>query len=193
MAPELGRRAGDQTRELEDANEFLHTNEQIHDKEMETLEQIATQLITARGTEALYNQILDTALAILRADAASLQMVDQEGERNRKLKLLGQRGLSVQSAKRWEWVDENSRTTCGEALRTGRKVSVADVRKCDFMAGSEDLEAFLAAGIEAAQRALQARRAVIGALGILDRDGRIGIRRRQVGGGTIALLVIALG
>jgi PAS domain S-box-containing protein len=123
----------------------------IYADELKTLQQVATQLITAEGMAGLYDQILDTALAILHADLASIQMVNPERGRPRELKLLGHRGFSPQAAKRWEWVNTDSRTTCGEALRTGERVVVPDVRQCDFMAGSEDLEAFLDAGIHAAQ------------------------------------------
>jgi PAS domain S-box-containing protein len=119
--------------------------------ELQTLQHVASQLITAQGTEALYDQILDTALAILNADLASIQMFHAGRGTNGKLKLLAHRGFSAEAAKRWEWVGPDSRTTCGEALRTGRRVTVPDVRHCDFMAESEDLQAFLDVGIHAAQ------------------------------------------
>jgi len=70
---------------------------------------------------------------------------------NGELRLLGHRGFSTEAAKRWEWVNSSTRTTCGEALRTGRRTVVSDVRTCGFMAGSKDLEGYLAAGIRAAQ------------------------------------------
>jgi PAS domain S-box-containing protein len=138
-------------RELENSNESILQKEEIDEKELETLQQVATQLITASGMQALYGQILDTALAILHADLASIQMVNPERGTTGELKLLGHRGFSPEAAKRWEWVGPDSRTTCGEALRTRRRVLVPDVRNCDFMAGSEDLEAFLDVGIRAAQ------------------------------------------
>lgn len=118
---------------------------------IQRLQHIATQLITADGIEALYEQILDTAMAILQSDFASIQMFYPERGTNGELRLLGHRGFNAQSAKRWEWVGASTRTTCGEALRTGRRVAVADVRRCDFMAGSDDLEGYLAGGILAVQ------------------------------------------
>jgi PAS domain S-box-containing protein len=101
--------------------------------------------------ETLFDQILDSAVAILHADLASIQMIRPERGATGELKLLAHRGFSPEDAKRWEWVGSDSRTTCGEALRTGRSVMIPDVRNCDFMAGSEDLEAFLNAGIQAVQ------------------------------------------
>jgi PAS domain S-box-containing protein len=151
MNPEFERPIGQRSHELEDANEVLRRSEEINAKEMQTLHLVATQLISASGMEALYDQILDTALGILHADLATLQMVYPARGTLGELKLLGHRGFSPETVKRWEWVSPDSRTTCGEALRTGRTVVVSDVRKCDFMAGSEDLQAFLDAGIHAAQ------------------------------------------
>ncbi len=115
------------------------------------LRHVATQSIDAIGIEAPCETILDTAVEILHADLASIQMFQEEQGTNGRLKLLGHRGFSPLAAKRWEWVGPDSRTTCGEALRTGERVIVPDVRNCDFMAGSEDLQAFLDAGIHSAQ------------------------------------------
>ena len=115
------------------------------------LRHAATQSMDAIGIEAPCEKILDTAVEILHADLASIQMVHAEQETNGKLKLLGHRGFSPQAAKHWEWVSPDSRTTCGEALRTGGRVIVPDVRNCDFMAESEDLQLFLDAGIHSAQ------------------------------------------
>jgi signal transduction histidine kinase len=115
------------------------------------LQDVATQLITADGIEALYEKILDTAMAILQSDFASIQMFYPERGTNGELRLQRHRGFNAQAVKRWEWVGVSTRTTCGEALRTGRRVAVADVRRCDFMAGSDDLKGYLAAGILAVQ------------------------------------------
>src|SRR3954471_20185497 len=104
------------------------------------LQQIATQSIDAGGIEALYEQILDTAMAILHSDFASLQMFHPERGSSGELRLLGHRGFSAEAVRRWEWIGPNARTTCGEALRTGQRVVVTDVRNCAFMVGSEDLD-----------------------------------------------------
>ena len=84
----------------------------------------------------------------MHADFVSIQIFHPErGE----LRLVGHRGFNAEAATRWEWVSPSTRTTCGRALRTGGRVIVPDVRTCEFMAGSEDLEGYLAAGIRAAQ------------------------------------------
>jgi PAS domain S-box-containing protein len=117
----------------------------------ERLQQVATQLMNARGAEALFEQVLDAAVGILHSDFASLQMFHPERGNRGELRLLGHRGFSREAAKRWEWVGSSHRTTCGEALRTLRRVVVPDVRRCDFMAGSEDLEGYSSGGICAVQ------------------------------------------
>ena len=154
VEPELEKPVEERTRELESARAALRNTEQMLAIEIEAvqhLQQVAKQLMVAQGVEALYNEILDAALSILHADLASIQMVHPDRGATGRLKLLGHRGFSQGAAQRWEWVGPDSRTTCGEALRTGQRVLVSDVRACDFMAGSEDLAAFLDAGIHAAQ------------------------------------------
>ena len=88
---------------------------------------MATRLINVHGTAALYDQIFDTLIAILNSDFASIQRFYPERGTNGELRLLGHRGFTADAAKRWEWVGVNTWTTCGEALRTGRRVVVADV------------------------------------------------------------------
>ena len=94
MNPEFERPIGQRSHELEDANEVLRRSEEINAKEMQTLHLVATQLISASGMEALYDQILDTALGILHADLATLQMVYPARGTLGELKLLGHRGFS---------------------------------------------------------------------------------------------------
>src|SRR5262245_1426729 len=141
----------ERVRELEYANEVLRERERMLLGELEGVQQVATQLISARGIEALYEQILDTAVALVHADFASIQMFCSERGENGELRLLGYRGFSAEAAKRWEWVRADSRTSCGEALRIHRRVVVPDVRNCGFMAGSTELETYINTGILAVQ------------------------------------------
>ena len=115
------------------------------------LQHVATQLIKTRGTEALWELVLDAAMAILHSDLASIQMFHPERGTEGELRILGHRGFSMEAVRRWEWVRSTTRTTCGESLRTGGRVIVPDVRNCDFMSGSEDLDGYLDAEIRAGQ------------------------------------------
>ena len=145
------RRGGDRANQPAHANEPLRRAEQTHAIELDTLQQLAAQSITAQRIEPLYERILDTILTLLHADLASIQSFDPKRGSTGELKLLAHRGFSADNAKRWEWVTPATRTICGEALRTGRGVAIEDIRKSDSMAGSEDLEVFLAAGVRSAQ------------------------------------------
>jgi PAS domain S-box-containing protein len=94
---------------------------------------------------------MDAAVVVMRSDFASLQMLYPERGEGGELRLLAFRGFNPQAAQFWEWVRADSESTCGVALRTGKRVSAPDVRRCDFMAGTQDLETYLQTGIRAVQ------------------------------------------
>ena len=141
-------RLRERTRDLEVANEALRQREKTLSADLETLQQVATQLSNTQGIYGLYERILDSAIAILHADFATIQMFYPERGATGALRLLGHRGFNSEALKRWEWVQPETRTACGEALRTGRRVVVPDVRNCDFVGGNEELKE---AGILAVQ------------------------------------------
>jgi PAS domain S-box-containing protein len=144
----------DRIQELEAANAALRQSEQSLATELAVctwIHGVATQLITAQGKEALFEQILDAVMAIMHSDFASIQILHPERGSNGELRLQGERGFSAEATKRWEWVDTTMHTSCAEALRTCQRVAASDVRDCAFMAGSADLEEYLAAGIHAVQ------------------------------------------
>ncbi|HET9535484.1 MAG TPA: PAS domain S-box protein, partial [Mesorhizobium sp.] len=110
------------------------------------LQKISTQLIHASDPEALYEEILDAAAAIMCSDFASMQMFYPErGE----LRLLAYRGFNPTAAAFWEWVRPGSGSTCGAALATGERSIVPDIELSGFMAGSDDLETYRQTGIRA--------------------------------------------
>ena len=55
------------------------------------------------------------------------------------------------SAAFWRRVTADARSACGQALRTGERVLVADVENCRFMTGTQDLDAYRRSGIRAVQ------------------------------------------
>ena len=64
-----------QRTKLETAIEMPSESEQTHTIEFDTaqrLQFVATQTINVHGTEALYEQILDTAMAVLHSDFEDL-------------------------------------------------------------------------------------------------------------------------
>jgi PAS domain S-box-containing protein len=112
------------------------------------LQETSTKLIHGEDIDALYLEILDTAIALMHSDMGSLQMFYPErGE----LQLLASKGFNPKSAAFWEWVRPESGSSCGRALRTQQRVIVTDVETCDFMAGTKDLDASRKSGIAAVQ------------------------------------------
>ena len=115
------------------------------------LQAISAELTAEHNIESLYEKIVDAAVAIMRSDYASMQMLFPERGSGGELRLIAFRGFNPQAAKFWEWVAADSKSTCGAALRTGKRVMAADIVNCEFMAGSEDQETYLQTGIRACQ------------------------------------------
>jgi CheY-like chemotaxis protein len=98
-----------------------------------------------------YEQVVENAVALMRSDYASLQMLFPERGSGGELLLLSFRGFNPEAARFWEWVRADSKSTCGIALRENERVVASDIAGCDFMAGSEDQQVYLQAGIGACQ------------------------------------------
>ena len=127
--------------------------------DVEQLQRISSQLLRGGDLDALYQQILDAAIAVMRSDMGSMQMLYPE--RN-ELRLLAWKGFDPASAAFWEWVGVEAGSTCGVALDTGERVVVPDVETCDFMAGTQDLDFYRLSGIRAVQ-----------STPLVSRDGRL--------------------
>lgn len=116
------------------------------------LHSISAQLIHDESIESLYDRLLDGAVSIMRSDFASMQMLDRDRGSGGELRLLAFRGFTPEAAAFWEWVGiDSAGSTCGAALRTGKRVIAEDIEKCNFMKGTEDREIYLQTGIHACQ------------------------------------------
>jgi GAF domain-containing protein len=116
------------------------------------LQAVATELIPDQGSiERLYHKLAEAAAAIMQSDFSSMQMFYPERGAGGELRLLASRGFDAETMKFWEWVRADSGCTCGEALRTRKRVIASDVETCAFMVGTPDREAYLQAGIRAVQ------------------------------------------
>ncbi|MBB3319598.1 PAS domain S-box-containing protein [Rhizobium sp. BK181] len=111
------------------------------------LQQVSLELLSNRP-ELLYERILDAAIVVMRSQAASMQIFEPD---TGILKLLAGRGFHPDAATFWDRVDCNTASTCGEALKTGRRVLVSDTETCAFMAGTEGLEAYRLSNLRAVQ------------------------------------------
>ena len=115
------------------------------------LQHTSAALIGEHSDEALYEELIDAAARIMHSDFASMQMLSSERGHDGELRLLACRGFPPEAAAFWQWVRFDSQSTCGAALRTGKRVVVADVEACAFMAGTDDLRVYRQAGIRAVQ------------------------------------------
>ncbi len=139
---------------LKEARDSLRASESRLGAEladMRRLQELSAELVREEDPQALYEKIIDAAVGIMRSEFASVQMLYPERGSGGELRLLAFRGFKPEAAKFWEWVRADSRSTCGEALRTGRRSIAPDVELCAFMAGSEDLAMYLQTGIRAVQ------------------------------------------
>jgi GAF domain-containing protein len=98
-----------------------------------------------------FEKIVDNAVALMRSDYASLQMLYPERGTGGELRLLAFQGFNPRAASFWEWVRADSQSTCGIALRDMRRVVAPEIATCDFMADSEDQLVYLQTGILACQ------------------------------------------
>ncbi|MDN7023889.1 PAS domain S-box protein [Methanoculleus sp. FWC-SCC1] len=140
--------------ERKQAEEALRESEMTLAAELDTarhLQHVSTQMIEAENIQTLYDQILDTAVAITHADFASIQMLYPERGTAGELRLLGHRGFAEEAARIWEWVHPDSESACGIAFRTRQRVMIPDIRQCEFMTDSPDLKAYRETGIRAVQ------------------------------------------
>lgn len=154
---ELEQLVRERTRELEQANEALRENERKIAAELGValrLRDLSARLINGARNAGLYGEMLETAMAIMEADFASVQKLEApEGadEGFGVLRLLAWKNFDAQSARFWELVKVHSASSCGAVLRSGERFAIADVEQCEFLAGTDDLEAFRQSGIRSVQ------------------------------------------
>ena len=113
-----------------------------------TLQSISTRLISESTPESLYAQILDAAMELMAADAASVQMLAAD---HTSLRLLAWKNFHPESAAFWQQVAIVAGSTCSQALRDNARVVVPDIEACEFMAGTQDQQECRRAGIRAVQ------------------------------------------
>jgi PAS domain S-box-containing protein len=111
------------------------------------LQQVSLEMHCNRP-ELLYQKILDAAVAVMRSQAASMQILEPD---TGILKLLASRGFHPDAVAFWDRVDCSSASTCGEALKTARRILVSDTETCAFMTGTKDLAAYRLSNLRAVQ------------------------------------------
>lgn len=131
-----------QEREVQLADELAATR---------LLQELSIEMAREVDVEGLYEKLMDAAVAIMRADCASMQQYYPHIGARGELKLLGHHGFTPEAAKFWAWVRADSSCTCGMAITRRERVIASDVENTPFMADTPDREQLLKAGIRAAQ------------------------------------------
>jgi PAS domain S-box-containing protein len=111
------------------------------------LQEVSTRLIGEDGVEAVYDEILDTLVAIAGSDLASLQIVELGASDDPRLRLLGHRGFTSTARQRTQVLPVDAATACAVALRERRRVAVRDALADDGPFHGADRELFREAGI----------------------------------------------
>lgn len=115
------------------------------------LHRLSIELIQEDGTAGLYKKIVEAAVAIMRSQFATMQMLYPEDGSIGKLRILACSGFTPEAEKYWEWVYHNTGSSCGQVLRTGKRQVIPDYRTCEWMQNEPTLPMFLEGGIYAAQ------------------------------------------
>lgn len=115
------------------------------------LQRISAELIPEQDVGAIYEKLVDAAVRIMHSDFASMQMFYPAKGSKGALRLLASRGFSLEAQRCWEWVSHETASSCGEVLRSGRRVVASDVEQCEFLIRMGGLAAYLGAGIRAMQ------------------------------------------
>ena len=122
--------------------------------DIDLLHSISVALLGEHDRQALYGKIVDAAASITGSQFATMQVLcppDHGSGHGGKLQLLCSRGLPPDAIQFWQWVNYNALSSCGLALRRGKRAIISDFEQWDEIAGTEELLAFRSAGIRAAQ------------------------------------------
>ena len=111
------------------------------------LQSTSTLLIQEGDPQALYEHIIDAAIALMSADAASMQMLHRGRS---ELRLIAWKGFHPQSAVHWRWISHESGISCGAAFKTVSRTIVSDIDEDNTIAPSH-LAEFRRSGIRAMQ------------------------------------------
>jgi PAS domain S-box-containing protein len=90
-------------------------------RDTQLLHELATRLATEENIQTLYSEIMAAAITLMRADAGTVQILD---EPTRELLLLATQGFERAMTGHFYRVGASSNTPCGVALATGERTFV---------------------------------------------------------------------
>ena len=121
--------------------------------DIDLLHSISVALIGEQDRVELYGKIVDAAISITQSQFGTMQLLcpaDDASGRGGQLQLLSSRGLPPEAEMFWRWVNPDTFSSCGLALRSGQRAIIPDYEGWDGI-GADDLRAFRKSGIRAAQ------------------------------------------
>ncbi|MEG3166154.1 PAS domain-containing protein [Sphingomonas sp. PB2P19] len=167
------RRAAEASRDVESAGRAqadARLATELSDAKM--LQELSGRLIGEYEPQAMYGQVVDVAVALMKSDAASIQIFNPA---DANLQLVAFRNFHAESAAFWQSVDAASATACGTALHDLQRSIVEDAENSPMMARTQDLEEFRRSGLRSCQSTPLITRAgrLIGMISTQWRDPRM--------------------
>jgi PAS domain S-box-containing protein len=126
--------------ELEKAKQALRTEIQ----NANILHTLSTRYIEGSDSYLIYQEIVDSAIAITKADKGNIQLLD---ESTGTLKIVAHRGFDVPFLKFFEFVDAEEAAACGTAMKRMERVVIEDVTQSSIFVGSDALKVLLNEGV----------------------------------------------
>jgi len=112
------------------------------------LQSISSQLIQEGNIQAIYEQLLNAATAIMHSEMATMQILIPE---KNELLLLAFKGFDPEIIKYWEWVKKGDQSACGTALEKSKRIIIPDIEISEFVNTEKDRAAHRLTGVRAAQ------------------------------------------
>ena len=123
--------------ERKEAEEVLRKNEERMAADLadtKLLQSISSQLIQEDNVEAIYDQLLNAATAIMHSEMATMQMLFPE---KNELLLLASKGFDPEIIKYWEWVKMGAESSCGTALKKNKRIIIPDIETSEYIKSEE--------------------------------------------------------
>ena len=139
------------TEQAQEAESALRESEEKLAGELsatQQLQSVSALLIEGGSTNTLNEKILDAAVAIMHADMASMQTLEEDQD---ALRLLDWRGFDEVFRQIFGLIRSDGETSCGAARRAGHRVVVPDVENSDTIVSLVAVDNHRKAGIRAVQ------------------------------------------
>jgi PAS domain S-box-containing protein len=117
-------------------------------QELRLLQQISNHIIEEGNVGDLYHNILRSAMQLMHADCASIQLFTPESG---ELLLLASENFHPDSSKFWKYVNGGSTSTCGLALANNARAIIENIEHVQLDMDKGDYDAYKLSGMLAVQ------------------------------------------